>query len=421
MTLTPEESLQGWRTSMLDGGFHAVHAALTSGPFLPAFALLLGASPFQLGILGAITSLAMVGGAVLDRLPVRRKPMAMWAAAFSRYLWMVIAALPFLPIPAGGQVLVFLGLYALSALAMQTAGLAWLDWIGDLIDPAIRGRYFAWRNAMMTGLTMIAVWLAGPWLDGHKASGDQAWGFTTLLLMATLAGVACRWTIARQPDPSERHALIEDRPEPATPGWWSFLRFIGVFLLVAGLAGPFYTAYALQTLHMNFQQVALWSLLGNLTGMITQPWLGRFIDGGRRNALMVTACFGTVGMPLLWLAARPDQVWTVWLDGIFNGIIWTTFALCQTHAVLQICPQQGRRRHLGTYTAVVGLASGSSALLGGWIVEQRWGLPFSGTPLLFVLAAIGRGLCAIWLLAAIRQWQALAPIQETASPTPAGV
>jgi Na+/melibiose symporter-like transporter len=419
--ISPDEHRLAWRTSMADGGLHAIHLALTNGPFLPAFGLLLGASPFELGILGAITPLAMVGGAFLDRLPVRRKPMAMWAAAASRYLWVVIAVLPFVPMAAPGKVPLFLGLYALSALLMQTAGLAWLDWIGDLIGAESRGRYFAWRNAMMTGLTMLCVLLSGPLLDVHKAAGQEAWGFAVMLLVACLAAVGCRWTIAHQPDPTEGSRPPHEAMSPATPAWRSFLWFLGLFLLVAGLAGPFYTAYALQTLGMDYRDVAQWSLLGNLTGMITQPLIGRFIDSGRRNGIMVTATLGTAGLPLLWLAAHPGMVWTIWLDGLCNGIVWTTFTLCQTYTALELSPVQGRRRHLGHYTAVTGMASGMSALLGGWLIERHWLLPLQGPKLLFALTAGGRALCAIGLLAVIRQWRLPATVREVTSPMAAGV
>jgi hypothetical protein len=102
----------------------------------------------------------MVGAAACDRLPIRRKPMAMWASACSRYLWIVLALLPLVAMAPRLKVTVFLSIFAVSSLMMQTAGLAWLD--------------------------------------HHKAMGQEGWGFTTMLLFATLAAVGCRWTTARE-------------------------------------------------------------------------------------------------------------------------------------------------------------------------------------------------------------------------------
>jgi hypothetical protein len=403
-TFSDAERLQGWQASMLDGGFHAIHWALTTGPFLPAVALLLGATPFELGIVGAITQLAMVGAAGMDRLPIARKPMAMWAAAGSRYLWIVIATLPMLPLAGHGPMTVFLVLYALSSLLLQTAGLAWLDWIGDLVEAKRRGRYFAWRNAMITGLMMLCAAAAGPWLDLNRANGHEAHGFAGMLLVAVLAAVGCRWSIRRQPDHAVFQPTATEGRSAKTPTWRSFLLFIGAWLLVASLAGPFYTAYALQSLHMTYQQIAMWSLIGNLTGMICQPLFGRPLDGGRRTAMMLTSATVIAGLPLLWLIASPDRLWPVWVDGIGNGIVWTAFSLCQTHLVLQVCPMVGRRRQLGLYTAVTGMSGGMSALIGGWLIGRHWALPLNGPPLLFVLTSIGRAVCVLWLMTLIRRW-----------------
>src|SRR5690606_25995019 len=106
----------------------------------------------------------------VDQLPFARKTIAVWGGAISRYLWLAIAALPFLSL-GHTAVVAFLTLYALSALLSQAGALAWLDWMRDLVEPAVRGRYFAWRNAVTTALTVLAAWFGGRSLDWQQAAG----------------------------------------------------------------------------------------------------------------------------------------------------------------------------------------------------------------------------------------------------------
>ena len=70
----------------------------------------------------SINQLAMVGAAGIDRLPIARKSMAMWSAAAGRYLWLVMAAIPVMPLSGHQAMVLFLFLYALSSLLLQAAG-----------------------------------------------------------------------------------------------------------------------------------------------------------------------------------------------------------------------------------------------------------------------------------------------------------
>lgn len=416
---TPSERRLGWRISLVESTFQGVAGALiaSTSPYLVPFALFLGASAWEIGLLSAIGPLAMVATVTLDQVPWPRKSIAVWGSAMSRYLWLAIAALPFLPLSGRTPVLAFLGLYALSALLAQAGAVAWLDWMRDLIEPASRGRFFACRNAMATALALATVWLGSIWLDAHKATGDQRSGFLTLILTGVLFAVFGRWALARQPD-RPKVAIIQNASERPSGQWNEFIGFLGVWTLVVGLAGPFYAAYAIQHLQMSYQELAAWTMLGSLTALIAQPLWGRLLDRGGRPQAMILCGLIVSAMPLLWIMARPDQLGYVWLDGILNGIAWSGFNLSITHLLLQLCPSGDHRRGLGLYTGVCGLTSGASALLGGCLVGLDIGLPLAGPPLLFLLTSLGRIGCWIWLCSLIHRWETqAAPLNPSPAPT----
>ena len=88
------------RTIIFDGICTAAMNAFFAGPFLAAFALALGASYWEIGLISAVVFLSMpmqaVGLYVVDRWK-RRRGLVIFCALTARLLWILIACLPFFP------------------------------------------------------------------------------------------------------------------------------------------------------------------------------------------------------------------------------------------------------------------------------------------------------------------------------------
>ena len=93
----PDSSIvkRNLRLSLFDGAFAQVYANLTGTIFLPAFALLLGANSFEIGLLAAIPFLATITqlyGSVLVEHSQSRKIPAVRFSLISRLLWWTICS-----------------------------------------------------------------------------------------------------------------------------------------------------------------------------------------------------------------------------------------------------------------------------------------------------------------------------------------
>ena len=91
------------RTIIFDGICTMAMNAFFAGPFLAAFALALGASHWEIGLISAVVFLSIpmqaVGLYAVDRWK-RRRGLVIFCALTARLLWILIACLPFFPTKA---------------------------------------------------------------------------------------------------------------------------------------------------------------------------------------------------------------------------------------------------------------------------------------------------------------------------------
>ena len=126
----------------------------TSGVFLIAYALQLGASNFVIGLLAAIGPLAQ-----LMQLPAiyvverfrNRRAIVVLMASISRLCWLFIGLIPFLFSPQLG-----LGLLLSDLIINSTTGAVsdcgWNSWMRDMIPQDILGRFFSRRMQIAVGI-----------------------------------------------------------------------------------------------------------------------------------------------------------------------------------------------------------------------------------------------------------------------------
>jgi len=140
------------RQSIYDGVTVHIFGNLTGSIFLPAFALVLGASSFQIGILAAIPFLAtlaqLIGSFCVEKYQ-RRKLMTLLFSGLARASWILII-LPgffFAENQFGLYLQILIIVMALYHILGSISGVAWLSWMSSLVPAEIRGRFFGLRNS----------------------------------------------------------------------------------------------------------------------------------------------------------------------------------------------------------------------------------------------------------------------------------
>ena len=145
--ITESDVKTGMRMLMLDGVCSQVMGVFTTGAFLAAYAVLIGASNFTIGLIAAIgplTQILQIPAIYLVNRTQIRRGLVVLSSVLSRGFWLLIAATPFL-LPKPWQLPVFMVSLFLFFGFGAISGCAWNSLVRDLIPDKVRGVYFGKR------------------------------------------------------------------------------------------------------------------------------------------------------------------------------------------------------------------------------------------------------------------------------------
>jgi len=392
--------------------------------YFSAFALLLQASPFHIGILSALPQLT---GMVAQLSSVKllqhlRKPDRLiitggWAQAFC---WLPLLALP-LFMPGHGPWLL-IGCAMLYFACGHATTPAWNSLLVDLVDAGNRGAYFAQR-ARITALTsFVSLGTAGAILTIGQ-QWELSWlGFAVIFLCAAAARVGATGCQTRISTLVPMHHI--DAPngfrhflwKTATSDFRYFLLFSSLMHFAVLISGPFFVVYLLRDLHWTYLQYAGWmaaSLLGQFATL--QPW-GQLGDRyGNKTILALTG----LTVPLLPMAyIVSEQHLYLMIVNFFGGVVWAGLSLGLQNYVFDAVRPEERTRGVALANAVNAIGWGLGALTGSWLVVTMperlslglWDLtPASNLPLVFCLSGMLRLLIVLNLLGTFGEPRRITP------------
>ncbi len=160
LSLTPNSTLddaarrRGLRAYQADGVCSQVRDALLSGPLLVGYALLLGASHTQVGLLAALgpaTQVLQLPTVALIERWRKRKAICWWAALVGRTASLGLLALPW-AVASSARVPALFGLLLVMAVFATISGAAWNPWIRDFLPDEGRNRVVARRMTIATAI-----------------------------------------------------------------------------------------------------------------------------------------------------------------------------------------------------------------------------------------------------------------------------
>ncbi len=370
--------------------------------YVNPFAMALGATNTQVGILSSLTNLgaalALLPGARLDeRLRSRKLLVVLTGGVGARLLLIAIALLPLL-FPPPAAVYAFIALIALRAFIGQLGYPAWSALVADLVPTSIRGRYFSSRNIGLAVAALIFTPLAGRIADvlglprGYQAS----------FLIAGLVGFLATAIFARIPEPPRAIA------GPAKPGEKFSLAFLRahpqfvIFTIVAFIwnlslmvAGPFFSVYLVRHLNASPTQIGLLAAVNATTNIVGQRLWGRL--GDRRGAVWVMRVTGLLIplIPLYWYFT--PNTWLLLIEEAASGLLWSGYGLASFNLLLGLAPDAQRSRFIAIYQIAVFISAFIGPLLGSQAVN------LFTIRSVFLISAAGRGLAALLFLFTMRR------------------
>src|SRR5215217_7185025 len=154
--LSPKDVQKGLQMVIWDGLAAEVMTSFTSGTFLIAMAILLGATNLQIGLLSAlplITNLAQLFSVWLVRRYNNRRAVAVFSAYLARIpLLLIGAGMLWFSSASVGTLLLFLFFHYLFG---SIAGPSWNSWMKDMVPENMLGSYFSRRSRYTQTLNIV--------------------------------------------------------------------------------------------------------------------------------------------------------------------------------------------------------------------------------------------------------------------------
>ena len=258
-TLTDQQRSAGLRWTTWQGVTATTMYSVINNGFLVAYALALGASNFQVGVLAALPFVGhpfqIAALLLVDRLRLRKLiTVACWAP--SQTIWLLIALIPFfVEAPGGAAVGALLALMGVRSVLVAFVNTGWNSWLRDLVPQSILGSYFSRRLAVSTiaaaAFGLAAAFFVDAWSTG-AAENERVYGYSIVLAAGAIAlGLTSVIAMALVPEPrmappSEQARLRDSLGAPfRDPGFRSLIWFLGAWSFASSLAIPFFALHML--------------------------------------------------------------------------------------------------------------------------------------------------------------------------------
>lgn len=379
-----------------DGVAYAVMVGLGE-TYFAAFALWLGASPTQVGLL---TTLPILVGSALQL----GTPFA--ASHVGNRRWVIVSAtaqaLTFIPIAAlaYGQrapfwpLLAWLCVYWSLALGVNAP---WNTWMGKMIPPELRGRYFGRRNVYIQAALLAALLTGGGFLHlTERSTLGPAVGFVGLFLAAMIARFVSTYFLTRQHEPAAVDAPPSTNVATILRGFFGEAhgRITRLIVLIYGavhLSAAYFAPFMLNELKLSYAEFTLLNATVLVARVLSSAYWGDVARSfGNRRTLQVAA---TLLIPLssLWVVSH-NLLYLVTLQ-LYAGFAWSGFELLAILSFFDCTTEANRARVLALYSLLNGIAMVTSSVIGGVILRT---LGPSGYPVIFIGSTMLRAAAVIF-------------------------
>jgi MFS family permease len=372
----PEARVEDIALSLAVARREAALAAVMTGltdPFMTPFALALGATRFQVGLLSSVrhlvVSLVQLWSADAVGWLNSRKRLVLWTAITQTILWLPLAFVgPLLGTQAvAGLIVLYTAVTASGALGAP----AWGSLMAEYLPAHERGRFFGQRARVIGLWTTVAGVAAGGLLELSAARPIVGFG-----LLCLAAGISRVYSL---------RLLVHFHEEPwkESPhlrfSFWQFVRqversnvarfavCIGALSFATNLAAPFFAVYMLQELHYGYLLYTSCTLAASITGFLTSPGWGRVGDRLGNYAILRCTVLGVSVMPILWtLSGHP--AWTAFLSAL-GALLWGGLNLAAQNFLYDAVSPPKRHTCLAYFNVINGTCVALGAFVGGWAIS----------------------------------------------------
>ena len=384
-TAIPREYQSNFMHLYLDIAWYGVLSGSTIN-FLNIYATRIGASGFQIGMIGAMSAmvnlfLAMPAGRWLEKQEIGRAIFR--TSLYNRIGFLLFILLPWL-LNDTGQILAIIGLTFLMAIPLTPLGVGFNALFAEAVPSEYRAHVAGIRNVMLAITFMVTSLLSGYILRWVAFPLGYQIVFAIGFLGAVMSSYHLYFIKPLAPGKASPPPEPAPAPKPQTGSplglstllrldiWNTPYRFILLslfgFHLAQYLAIPIFPLFNVRELNLTDDQIGVGTALFYLTVFLGSTQLRKIVH--RLGNKRVTGG-GVILMALYPIAiAFSQNVFHFYVASVIGGFTWSQVGGTYANYMLENIPPYDRPQHLAWYNIMLNIAILISSLAGPALAEQ---------------------------------------------------
>ncbi len=377
--LSEEQVKSGLSYVVKDGLFTEAMTTMTSGAFLVAIAIKLGATNFQIGLLAALPTLANVFQLLAITLVQRynnRRVLAMVCSFMARFPLILIAGLPLI-FSAGTTVQVMIFLLFFHYFGGAMVGPLWNSWMKDLVPGKVLGTYFAHRTRLIQVLNVTLSLLVALGLDHIKANfpAFEMSAYLLMFVLGGLLGMIAVYMMARTPEPKalpiNENLFKLIRKPLGNKNFKNLIVFQSAWSFALNLATPFFSVYMMKSLNLPLSYIIGFNILLQVSSIAFIKIWGKYSDQ-YSNKTIISICAPLYAFAILGWTFTGIGSFTLPLlviIHIVSGIATAGINLGINNIGIKLAPSKEAIVYLAARNMVTALIPSLAPVIGGLMAD----------------------------------------------------
>lgn len=401
------------RVSIAEGSTRGVASGLGDS-FVSLFALKLQAGELAIGLLSALSGLASPLAQLAGSKSMQfysRKKIVLLAVIFQALLWFPLSALGFLYWQGylqNSAVITLIGLYTIYSIWVGIEYPAWFSWMGDLVKPEERGKYFSKRNTI-TGIISLMVMLLGGFVLHLLEPDTQGLIVLCFSLFFLIAGIfrlisyiLLRTQYTRHPRPRASYKITLKEFLRKNKNFNKFAIYQAFFNFALMFASPFFIVYMRESLNLDYFIVTIITISSSVFYLLLSPSMGKFSDdyGNKKLFWIANICFA-IG-PILWVV-NSSALWLIIVPQLVSGLANAAYTIAFTNFTYGAVPEEERGVAIAYANVLSGIGIFAGSITGGLLLNYLTISFMNKFIFVFLIASALRFLVALFLLPLIKE------------------
>lgn len=361
--------------SIKDASWWSVMAAFGES-YLSAFAVFLQATSLQMGIFTAIPQLV---SALAQLIAIRvtdmfksRKMLVVFFSTVQALMWALIPLISYF----AQNVWVLIILTAIYYVVGAIQGPVWNSWMGDLVPPSKRGRYFGKRNSIAGVFSAVSMIIAGLVLQGISQFNEMI-AFVVLFIVASAARMLSTYYLSlkyhpeveiRPPKKMSLHRFFHEFKD-TNYGWLT--NYLSIMMVSIFIFTPVVVLFWFNDLNINYAQFMTFISVAAIASFLGNRYWGSHCDDYGNKAILWATGYLLALLPLFWYLLKFTPLEYIFPLGIViqlvSGFSWSGFNLAQGNFLFDIIEPQDRVRLIAYHNSFKSLGMFAGSMIGGFI------------------------------------------------------